>query len=141
MDTSYATFIETMVPQQELIVSRTNLSGIITYVNDTFATISGYEVDELIGKTHSIVRHPDMPKSIFGDLWQTLKRGDGWQGIIKNKRKDDGYYWVYAIFQVSTKKENWWSINLCAHLLTDKQRLKCKIIMMTCAKEKKKVRA
>jgi aerotaxis receptor len=96
MDTSYAIFIETMVPQQELIVSRTNLSGIITYVNDTFATISGYEVDELIGKTHSIVRHPDMPKSIFGDLWQTLKRGDGWQGIIKNKRKDDGYYWVYA---------------------------------------------
>ena len=56
---------ETIVPKDELIVSRTDLKGNITYANDTFAQISGYETDELIGKPHNIVRHPDMPKSIF----------------------------------------------------------------------------
>jgi aerotaxis receptor len=61
--------VETIVPQEELIVSRTDLKGNITYVNDTFAQISGYSPSELIGKPHSIVRHPDMPKAIFKDLW------------------------------------------------------------------------
>lgn len=96
MDTSYDMFIETEVPEHELIISRTDLSGIITYANETFAAISGYEVDELIGKPHNVVRHPDMPKSIFKDLWETLKRGESWQGIVKNRRKDNGYYWVHA---------------------------------------------
>lgn len=96
MDTSYNMFIETKVPEHELIVSRTDLTGVITYVNETFAMISGYEKDELIGKPHNVVRHRDMPKSVFKDLWETLKRGESWQGIIKNKRKDDGYYWVHA---------------------------------------------
>lgn len=96
MDTSYDMFIETEVPEHELIISRTDLSGIITYANETFAAISGYEADELIGKAHNIVRHPDMPKSIFKDLWETLKRGESWQGIVKNRRKDNGYYWVHA---------------------------------------------
>ena len=96
MDTSYKMFIETKVPEQELIISRTDLTGVLTYVNETFAMISGYEVDELIGNPHNIVRHPDMPKSVFKDLWETLKRGESWQGIVKNRRKDDGYYWVHA---------------------------------------------
>ncbi len=96
MDTSYDMFIETEVPEHELIISRTNLSGIITYANDTFAAISGYEVGELIGKPHNIVRHPDMPRSIFKDLWETLERRESWQGIVKNRRKDNGYYWVHA---------------------------------------------
>lgn len=96
MDTSYNMFIETEVPENELIISRTDLSGIITYANETFAEISGYEVDELIGKPHNLVRHPDMPKSVFKDLWETLKRGESWQGIVKNRRKDNGYYWVNA---------------------------------------------
>ena len=96
MDTSYDMFIETEVPEHELIISRTNLSGIITYANDTFAAISGYDVGELIGKPHNIVRHPDMPRSIFKDLWETLERRESWQGIVKNRRKDNGYYWVYA---------------------------------------------
>lgn len=96
MDTSYDMFIETEVPEHELIVSRTDLSGIITYANETFAAISGYKVDELIGKAHNLVRHPDMPRSVFKDLWETLKRGESWQGIVKNRRKDNGYYWVYA---------------------------------------------
>ena len=87
---------ETIVPNGELIVSRTDLKGTITYANETFAFISGYKVEELIGKSHNIVRHPDMPKSIFKELWNDLKTKGSWQGIVKNLRKDEGFYWVYA---------------------------------------------
>lgn len=87
---------ETIVPNGELIVSRTDLKGNITYANETFAFISGYKVEELIGKSHNIVRHPDMPKSIFKELWNDLKTKGSWQGIVKNLRKDEGFYWVYA---------------------------------------------
>jgi aerotaxis receptor len=96
IDTTYDMFIETQVPENELIISRTDLNGIITYVNDTFAEISGYRPDELIGKAHNIVRHPDMPASAFSDVWETLARGESWRGFIKNLRKDRGYYWVEA---------------------------------------------
>ena len=96
MDTSYKFFEETDVPEGELIISRTDFNGNITFANELFASISGYSVDELVGKPHSIVRHPDMPKSVFKDLWRTLKRGELWSGYVKNMRKDGGYYWVYA---------------------------------------------
>jgi len=88
--------LETEVPFGELIISRTDLKGNITYANDTFSQISGYKADELIGKSHNIVRHPDMPKSVFADMWRKLKREGKWEGIVKNLRKDKGYYWVYA---------------------------------------------
>jgi len=96
IDTTFNMFIETEVPENELIISRTNLDGVITYVNETFAKISGYESSELIGKAHNIVRHPDMPKSVFKELWNTIKSGKSWSGYVKNLRKDGGYYWVYA---------------------------------------------
>jgi aerotaxis receptor len=96
MNTSFDMFIETEVPEHELIISRTDLKGNISYANETFAMISGYESDELIGKPHNIVRHPDMPKSVFKELWGTLSRGENWQGFVKNIRKDGGYYWVHA---------------------------------------------
>lgn len=92
--------IETFVPEDELIVSRTDLKGNITYANETFADISGYSIDELIGKPHNIVRHPDMPKSVFKELWEDLQTKGFWSGFVKNIRKDEGYYWVYA--EVST---------------------------------------
>lgn len=88
--------IETTVPEGELIVSRTNLKGEITYANEAFANISGYSVEELIGKPHNIVRHPDMPKAIFKEMWQTIKEYKKWTGFIKNMRKDGGFYWVHA---------------------------------------------
>lgn len=88
--------IQTIVPEDEIIISRTDLNGIITYVNETFAQISGYQVEELIGKSHNILRHPDMPKILFEHMWKTLKSGKMWQGYVKNMRKDGGYYWVYA---------------------------------------------
>ena len=87
---------ETIVTSGELIVSRTDLKGNITYANETFALISGYTEDELIGKPHNIVRHPDMPKSIFKGLWKDLETKGSWNGVVKNKRKDEGFYWVYA---------------------------------------------
>ncbi|PLY08898.1 MAG: chemotaxis protein [Arcobacter sp.] len=87
---------ETIVPKNELIVSRTDLKGIITYANETFAEISNYEVDELIGKPHNIVRHPDMPKAVFDNLWKSLKNDGKWSGFVKNLRKDFGFYWVFA---------------------------------------------
>jgi len=89
--------LETEVPQEELIISRTDLKGVITYTNDTFCTISGYTEEELIGQSHNIVRHPDMPKATFADLWSTLKDKRQWTGVVKNLRKDKGFYWVEAI--------------------------------------------
>ena len=89
--------VETEVPEDELIISRTDLSGKITYANETFCDISGYHEDELLGKSHNIVRHPDMPSAAFRDLWETIKAKKQWIGIVKNLRKDKGFYWVEAI--------------------------------------------
>ena len=89
--------IETEVPDEELIISRTDLNGMITYANETFCEISGYDEDELIGKAHNLVRHPDMPSAAFSDLWETIKNKKQWTGVVKNLRKDKGFYWVNAI--------------------------------------------
>lgn len=89
--------IETEVPTHEEIISRTDLKGNITFANDIFCKISGYSLEELIGKAHNIVRHPDMPKEIYRELWDTLKSQKQWSGIVKNLRKDKGFYWVKAI--------------------------------------------
>ncbi len=97
--------IETLVPKNELIISRTDLKGNITYANETFAYISGYKIEELIGEPHNIVRHPDMPKRVFKQIWEKLKRNQRWEGVIKNLRKDSGYYWVFATISGVYKNE------------------------------------
>ena len=76
------------------IVSKTNPKGIITYVNKQFCMISGYREEELIGKSHNIVRHPDMPRSAFKDMWETIKEKKTWKGTVKNLKKDGGTYIV-----------------------------------------------
>lgn len=78
------------------LVSETNEKGIITFANDEFCHYAGYTIDELIGKPHNIVRHPDMPKSAFKNLWDTIKSGKKWRGFVKNRAKDGRYYWVFA---------------------------------------------
>lgn len=84
-------------PQGKYIVSKTDLKGTITYANDTFVEISGYTRDELIGHNHNVVRHPDMLPGAFGWLWETLKAGRPWRGIVKNRCKNGNYYWVDAL--------------------------------------------
>lgn len=80
----------------EQLVSITDLDGRITYANKEFCNVSGYSLDELVGQHHNIVRHPNMPKAAFGDLWEKLKRGDSWRGMVKNLCKNGDYYWVDA---------------------------------------------
>ena len=79
-----------------LIISSTNLNGIMTYANRKFCEITGYTKNELIGHNHNIIRHPDMPKALFKELWETITAGKEWTGIVKNLRKDGKYYWVYS---------------------------------------------
>jgi aerotaxis receptor len=90
------TEIESPFPEGRLIVSRTDPEGVITHVNQSFVDMSGYSREELIGAPHYILRHPDMPPVAFKDLWDTLARGEKWQGYVKNLRKDGGFYWVKA---------------------------------------------
>lgn len=87
---------EVTFAQDEELVSTTDLRGVITYSNEPFARVAGYSVDELVGKNHNLVRHPDMPKAAFGDLWEKLKSGQPWRGAVKNRCKDGKYYWVDA---------------------------------------------
>ncbi|MDC7713891.1 PAS domain-containing methyl-accepting chemotaxis protein [Vogesella sp. LYT5W] len=86
-----------------LIVTQTDLKGSITYANDSFVQLSGFSREELLGQNHNIVRHPDMPPVLFEDLWQTVKRGDCWRGLVKNRCKNGHYYWVDA-FVVPVKE-------------------------------------
>lgn len=99
------TQVEVPFPQGRYIVSRTDLKGIITYANDTFVDISGFTPEELIGKNHNLVRHPDMPPQAFAWLWDTIKDGRPWRGIVKNRCKNGDYYWVDALV-VPVRRDN-----------------------------------
>jgi len=88
--------VETRFPTGELIVSQTDVAGNITMCNEAFVHMSGWSREQLMGAPHSILRHPDMPKAAFGDLWTTVDQGTRWSGYVKNLRRDGGFYWVYA---------------------------------------------
>lgn len=85
---------EEYVFEGRAIVSETDLNGVITFANRKFCEISGYNSEELIGQPHNIIRHPDMPKAAFGQMWSTIQSGTMWHGLVKNLRKDGRYYWV-----------------------------------------------
>ena len=87
---------EVPYPDGRMIVSRTDITGVITHANKAFVDISGYSREELIGAPQSNLRHPDVPAVIFKDLWDTVLQGKCWYGYVKNLRKDGRYYWVYA---------------------------------------------
>jgi aerotaxis receptor len=87
------------------IVSKTDLKGTITYVNDAFVEMSGFSREELIGKNHNVVRHPDMPPQAFENLWETMASGHPWRGVVKNRCKNGDHYWVDA-FVVPVRKHN-----------------------------------
>jgi aerotaxis receptor len=92
----HATNREIDYPEGRVFVTKTDTRGVITYANDTFVEISGYPREELIGKSHNVVRHPDMPKWAFADLWTTIKSGYPWRGVVKNRTKGGDHYWVRA---------------------------------------------
>ncbi|SDH42304.1 methyl-accepting chemotaxis sensory transducer with Pas/Pac sensor [Pseudomonas flavescens] len=87
---------ERTFPEHERLISTTDLSSKITYCNDAFVAISGFTREELIGQPHNLVRHPDMPPAVFAHMWDTLKQGKPWMGIVKNRAKNGDYYWVSA---------------------------------------------
>jgi len=93
---TYVTQNEYPLDDDTTLMSTTDLHSYITHANDTFVKVSGYQLDELTGQPHNMVRHPDMPKAAFADMWYTLQQGEPWSGIVKNRRKNGDHYWVRA---------------------------------------------
>jgi PAS domain S-box-containing protein len=90
------TEVEQFFPDDEIIVSKTDLKGHITYANQTFIQISGFTEEELLGQPHSIIRHPDMPRCVFKLLWDTLEARKEIFAYVKNMSKNGDHYWVFA---------------------------------------------
>ncbi|MGZ8222969.1 MAG: PAS domain-containing protein, partial [Methylobacter sp.] len=90
------TNVEYLLKESDSIVSKTDLKGLITYINEDFLRVSGFTKAELIGTSHNIVRHPDMPSEAFADMWGALKEGRPWTGLVKNRCKNGDFYWVLA---------------------------------------------
>jgi aerotaxis receptor len=87
---------EIKMSKSDCIISETDEQGNITYANDTFCQFAGYQLNELEGKPHNIIRHEDMPKWAFEWLWKVIPTGAVWTGFVKNKAKNGDFYWVYA---------------------------------------------
>ncbi|MFO1425797.1 MAG: methyl-accepting chemotaxis protein [Steroidobacteraceae bacterium] len=87
---------EYLLGDEDVIITHTDLQSRITYANQAFIDSSGYSLEECMGKPQNLVRHPDMPKLAFRDLWRTIKAGQPWTGLVKNRRKNGGFYWVRA---------------------------------------------
>ncbi|MEW6345023.1 MAG: methyl-accepting chemotaxis protein [Pseudomonadota bacterium] len=83
-------------PSSQMLVSATDLTGRIEYCNPAFIAVSGYAKDELIGQPHNLIRHPDMPREAFADMWATIRSGRPWTALVKNRRKNGDHYWVQA---------------------------------------------
>ncbi len=87
---------ERTFPQEQRLISTTDLNSRITYCNDAFVAICGFTREELLGQPHNMVRHPDMPSAVFAHMWETIKEGKPWMGVVKNRAKNGDYYWVSA---------------------------------------------
>ncbi len=92
--------IEIPLDPKRYIVSETDAKGRITYCNDYFMEVSGYNNEELIGTPHNIVRHPDMPRVVFKLLWETISAGKNINALVKNLAKDGRYYWIFTEFEI-----------------------------------------
>ncbi|AOU97465.1 hypothetical protein BI364_05290 [Acidihalobacter yilgarnensis] len=86
---------QSFAPDEQLI-SSTDTAGVVTYANEVFLKVAGFSADELVGKSHNLVRHPDMPQAAFADLWHTVKSGHPWMGVVKNRCHNGDHYWVDA---------------------------------------------
>jgi methyl-accepting chemotaxis protein len=104
------------------LLSETDAHGRITFANDAFCRISKYSRDELLGRPHNIVRHPDMPSELFERLWSTILRGDVFKGVLKNRARDGSHYWVNATIMAIRDRDD--SIDKCIgvrHLIPDEK--------------------
>jgi methyl-accepting chemotaxis protein len=90
------TTTEVQFDDAQFMLTRTDLKGVITYANKDFIQVSGFSEAELVGSSHNIVRHPDMPAAAFADMWRSLKAGKPWTGLVKNRTKHGDFYWVVA---------------------------------------------
>ena len=112
------------IVDQNVIVSSTNPKGIITDASEAFCKISGYSKEELIGRPHNIVRHPDMPHQLFAGLWQTIRSGSSWHGEIKNRAKDGHAYWVNTVITpITDDKGEITGYTAIRQDITDKKRI------------------
>jgi len=96
---------EIKISSEMMLVSKTDARGIISFGNDNFVKISGYEESELIGQPHNILRHPDMPKAIFYLMWQSIKKGNNIMAVVKNLSKSGDYYWVTTDFEIRKNRD------------------------------------
>ncbi|MFO0791694.1 MAG: methyl-accepting chemotaxis protein [Pirellulales bacterium] len=87
---------EYQLTSDDILISATDTKGIITFANNRFYEVAGYDAGELVGRPHNVIRHPDMPKTAFADLWAVIQAGKTWQGYVKNRAKHGGSYWVKA---------------------------------------------
>jgi PAS domain S-box-containing protein len=87
---------ERVMREEDFIVSKTDVKGRISYANEIFIEFSEFKENELIGKPHNIIRHPDMPRSVFRFMWNTLQKGEEFSGYVKNSTKHGNFYWVFA---------------------------------------------
>lgn len=90
------TTVERFFPEHEVLISETDLKGRIKTANASFCHVAGFSEEELIGKNHNVVRHPDMPAAAFEDLWKTVQAGQQWEGLVKNRCANGDFYWVKA---------------------------------------------
>lgn len=106
------------------LISETDLKGNITFVNRKFVEMTGYSKEEAVGEPHSMLRHPDMPKAAFKQMWSVIKENKTWEGYVKNLRKDGKYYWVIVTI-VPKKDEDGKTIGyIASRKMPDRQILK-----------------
>lgn len=126
-----------LLVDKNIITSSTDLAGRITYISEAFCNISGYSKEELLGKKHSIVKHSDMPSSLYEELWSTITKDKIWRGEIKNKIKDGDFYWVdatiYPIYDENNKKIGYTAIRVD---ITDRKKVE-KLLVDSKLSEKK----
>ena len=94
------------IPEEYILTSTTDLKGTITSVSEHFTIVCGYTAEEMIGKPHNMIRHPDNPKELFADLWKTIGKGRPWMGFVRNRAKNGDYYWVKANVSANYKDGN-----------------------------------
>jgi PAS domain S-box-containing protein len=109
---------EIKLENNRYLVSETDAKGVITYCNDYFTQVAGYTREELIGKQHNIIRHPDMPQTIFRLLWQRIQSGKNINALVKNLSKDGRYYWIFTEFKTRVDLDTNTIIGYTAHRKT-----------------------